>query len=138
MGAIKVKGNIPQYAKPGDAGADLIASEAHTIMPGSRVLVPTGTWLELPENYVGLIHPRSGLAANHGVTIINTPGTIDSGYRGEIKVALINHGNRPFEVEAGSRIAQLVIQEFVSAQFVPADDLSESDRGDNGFGSTGI
>jgi dUTP pyrophosphatase len=134
---VKVKGNIPKYAKPGDAGADLVASHSAVVNPGQTLGVGTGTYIELPDGYVGLIHPRSGLAANHGVTVLNAPGTIDSGFRGEIKVLLHNTSGRPLVVENGMRIAQLVIQEFVTAQFVHVDELSSTERGDGGFGSTG-
>lgn len=134
---IKVKGNIPQYGRQGDAGADLISTEASLIRPGARAVVPTGTWIEIPEGYVGLVHPRSGMAMKHGLTVTNAPGTIDAGFRGEIKVLLINHGTKAVEIESGQRIAQLVIQEFVSATFVQVDELSETARGEKGFGSTG-
>lgn len=134
---IKVKGNIPVYGKPGDAGADVISSEDLVLGAGQTRLVPTGTYIEIPEGYVGLIHPRSGLAANHGITVLNAPGTIDSGFRGEIKVILHNTSGRSVQIGKGMRIAQLVIQEFVTAQFVQVDELSDSERGDGGFGSTG-
>ena len=136
---IKVMGEVPSYARQGDAGADLRATEDMTIYPGERKLVPTGVYMALPEGYVGLIHPRSGLAFNYGITVLNTPGTIDSGYRGEIKVLLINlgHFDRPFEIKAGDRIAQLVIQKYETAQFHLVDSLDETDRGEGGFGSTG-
>ena len=134
---IKVKGNIPQYGRQGDAGADLISTEALLIRPGARAVAPTGTWIEIPEGYVGLVHPRSGMAMKHGLTVTNAPGTIDAGFRGEIKVLLINHGTKAVEIESGQRIAQLVIQEFVSATFVQVDELSETARGEKGFGSTG-
>jgi len=134
---VKVKGNIPTYARPGDAGADLISEQFIVLNPGQTSAVATGTFIEIPEGYVGLIHPRSGLAANHGITVLNAPGTIDSGFRGEIKVLLHNTGARPVIINKEMRIAQLVIQEFVSAQFVQADELSETQRGDAGFGSTG-
>ncbi len=134
---IKIKGNIPVYGKPGDAGADVISTRDVVIGSGQTVLVPTGTWIEIPEGYVGLIHPRSGLAANHGITVLNAPGTIDSGFRGEIQVILHNTSGRSVEITAGMRIAQLVIQEFVTANFVQTEELSDSERGDGGFGSTG-
>jgi dUTP pyrophosphatase len=134
---VKVKGNIPTYARPGDAGADLISEQFIVLNPGQTSAVATGTFIEIPEGYVGLIHPRSGLAANHGITVLNAPGTIDSGFRGEIKVLLHNTGARPVIINKEMRIAQLVIQEFVSAQFVQVDELSETQRGDAGFGSTG-
>lgn len=134
---INVKGNIPTYAKPGDAGADLVSSKDVTVGPGQTVLVPTGTWLEIPDGYVGLIHPRSGLAANHGITVLNSPGTIDSGYRGEIAVILHNTSGHAVPLSAGTRIAQLVVQQFETADFVQVEELSDSERGAGGFGSTG-
>jgi dUTP pyrophosphatase len=129
---------LPVYAKLGDAGADLCAAEDMTLWPGNNKLVRTGVSIALPENLVGLVHPRSGLALKHGITVLNTPGTIDSGYRGEIGVILRNTGNATFEVKRGDRIAQLVIQEYVRGNFTVVDSLPESERGDGGFGSTGI
>ncbi len=134
---IKVKGNIPVYGNPGDAGADLISTEKLTLRPGTRGVAPTGTWLEIPKGYVGLIHPRSGLAFKHGLTVTNAPGTIDSGYRGEVKVLLINHGQHTLTIEPGDRIAQLVIQKFETAEFEVVSDFTETKRGEAGFGSTG-
>ena len=129
---------IPAYASEGDAGADLTAVTAVTLAPGERALVPTGVALALPPGTVGLVHPRSGLAARHGVTVVNAPGTIDSGYRGEILVNLVNlDAHEAFSIEVGDRIAQLVVQEFVHADFVEADSLPDSVRGDTGHGSTG-
>lgn len=127
----------PIYAKPGDAGADLRSKVALTIPAGERALVPTGVSIALPNGYVGLVHPRSGLAAKHGITVLNTPGTIDAGYRGEIVVILFNSSNIDFPVAVGDRIAQLVIQQFERAKFVPVEKLPESDRGESGFGSSG-
>jgi dUTP pyrophosphatase len=128
----------PAYAHPGDAGADLCAREGVTLAPGERALVPTGIALALPEGYVALVHPRSGLAHKRGLSIVNAPGTVDAGYRGEIKVSLINlDPTEPITLERGDRIAQLVIQEFVSAQFVEVDELPDSVRGAGGHGSTG-
>lgn len=127
----------PEYQHRGDAGADLFSIENVDIFPGQWKLVRTGISLAIPEGYVGLIHPRSGLAVKYGVTVLNTPGTIDSGYRGEIKVNLINHGSDVFAVSRGDRIAQLVIQEVVRAAFGLASELSISDRGTDGHGSTG-
>jgi dUTP pyrophosphatase len=135
---IKVVGNIPQYGRAGDAGADLIANEDIRIPAYGRALVATGTSVAIPDGYVGLIHPRSGLAAKEGVTVLNTPGTIDSGYRGEIKVILYNSTDRGYWVKTGDRIAQLVIQEFVTAQFEEVEKLDTTERGGMGFGSTGI
>lgn len=129
---------VPEYAMPGDAGADLRARVAVDLAPFQRALVPTGVALALPNGYVGLVHPRSGLAVKMGVTVLNAPGTIDAGYRGEIKVPLINLD--PLEsvhFEPGERIAQLIIQRYVQARFVPAERLPGSVRSDAGFGSTG-
>jgi len=134
---VKVKGNIPKYAKHGDAGADLIADRDAILYPLETIPVPTGTYIEIPDGYVGLIHPRSGLAAKYGITVLNAPGTIDSGYRGEIVVLMQNTTEIPLSIAKGERIAQLVIQEFVTADFEAVDELSDSDRGDGGFGSTG-
>ncbi|MGO3648973.1 dUTP diphosphatase [Agrococcus casei] len=129
--------NTPEYAHPGDAGADLRASEAITLEPGDRALVATGIRIALPDGFVGLVHPRSGLAAKHGVTVLNTPGTIDAGYRGEVKVILANLGRESFSVEPGDRIAQLVVQRVERAEFIRVEQLPGSDRGEGGFGSTG-
>ena len=129
----------PKYAHEGDAGADLVCIEDVTLAPGERSLVATGVAIGLPAGYVGLVHPRSGLATKHGIGIVNTPGTIDSGYRGELKVCLINlDPAEPVTLPAGSRIAQLVIQEVTTAQFVQVQELDETERSDKGFGSTGI
>lgn len=129
----------PAYAQPGDAGADLRSRVDLTLQPGERALVPTGVAIALPEGYVGLVHPRSGLAAKHGITIVNAPGTVDSGYRGEIMVCLLNTDNsQAFEIQRGDRIAQLVIQRFESATFNVVESLSETERGTAGFGSTGV
>ena len=129
---------LPSYAHPGDAGADLVTTVDVTLKPGERMMVPTGIAIALPDGYVALVHPRSGLAARHGLSIVNTPGTIDAGYRGEIKVLLINHDPvEPIVLRRGDRIAQLVVQRFERAAFVPVDDLPESVRGAGGYGSTG-
>lgn len=129
---------LPSYAHPGDAGADLVTTVDVTLTPGERALVPTGIALALPLGYVALVHPRSGLAARHGLSIVNTPGTVDAGYRGEIKVLLVNLDPRtPIELRRGDRIAQLVIQRVEQAQFVEVDRLPDSVRGDGGYGSTG-
>lgn len=128
----------PVYAHPGDAGADLVAAEAVRLEPGERALVGTGVRIALPEGYAAFVVPRSGLAAKHGITIVNAPGTIDAGYRGEIKVALLNTDARePYEVAAGDRIAQLILMPVPQARFIPVDELPESVRGGGGFGSTG-
>lgn len=129
---------LPAYAHPGDAGADLYAAEDAEIGPGERRLVRTGLALELPEGYVGLVHPRSGLAAKHGVTVLNAPGTVDAGYRGEILINLVNHD--PLNVAKiirGDRIAQLVVQRVERAHFHGVEKLSDSARGTGGHGSTG-
>ncbi len=129
---------LPSYAHPGDAGADLLTTVAVTLAPGERALVPTGVAIALPEGFVALVHPRSGLAARHGLSIVNTPGTVDAGYRGEIKVLLINHDLvEPIELSRGDRIAQLVIQRVERATFTEVRQLPASVRGDGGYGSTG-
>jgi dUTP pyrophosphatase len=129
---------LPAYAHPGDAGADLRTTVDVSLAPGERALVPTGVAIALPEGYVALVHPRSGLAARHGLSIVNTPGTIDAGYRGEIKVMLINHDRTlPIELRRGDRIAQLVIQRFERARFIEVGELPDSVRGNGGYGSTG-
>jgi dUTP pyrophosphatase len=129
---------VPSYAHPGDAGADLHAAVDVELAPGERALVPTGLSIALPDGYVALVHPRSGLAARHGLSIVNAPGTVDAGYRGEIKVLLINHDPvEPVVLRRGDRIAQLVIQRFERARFVEVGVLPESVRGAGGYGSTG-
>lgn len=128
----------PSYATLGDAGADLRARRETVLEPGQRALVDTGVALAIPHGYVGLVHPRSGLAAKHGLTVVNAPGTVDSGYRGELKVCLLNTDAREsYTVRRGERIAQLVIQPVVTARFVPSDELDDSERGERGFGSSG-
>lgn len=130
---------LPEYAHPGkDAGLDLVSSESTSIAPGERKMVSTGIALDIPEGWVGLIHPRSGLAIKKGLTVLNTPGTIDSGYQGEIKVILINLGGDHVIVHKGERIAQMVFQQFGYAMLNPVGSfVSQSDRGAGGFGSTG-
>jgi dUTP pyrophosphatase len=129
---------LPSYAHPGDAGADLMTTVDVTLAPGERALVPTGIAIALPEGYVALVHPRSGLAARHGLSIVNTPGTVDAGYRGEISVLLVNHDpTQPVELRRGDRIAQLVFQRVERAVFTEVDALPESMRGAGGYGSTG-
>lgn len=129
---------VPTYAHPGDAGADLMAARDIELPPGARALVPTGVAIALPAGYVGLVHPRSGLAAKHGVTIVNTPGTIDAGYRGEILINLINHDREAtVKISRGDRIAQLVVQRVERAHFHVVDELGDSRRGVGGHGSTG-
>ena len=129
---------LPSYAHPGDAGADLFAREDVTLKPGERRLVPTGIALALPDGYVALVHPRSGLAHRSGLSIVNAPGTIDAGYRGEVQVCLVNlDPSTPIEIARGDRIAQLVIQRFEQAEFIEAAELDDSIRGAGGYGSTG-
>ena len=130
---------IPTYAKPGDAGADLYSISELVLAPGERALVKTGIAIALPNGYVGLVHPRSGLGLKNGISVVNTPGTIDSGYRGEIGVVLINHDlHESFQVKKGDRIAQLVIQKVENAQFKVVNQLPESERAAGGYGSTGV
>ena len=129
----------PAYAKPGDAGADLRSRIDFELEPGERALVPTGVAIALPEGYVGLVHPRSGLATKNGFTIVNAPGTVDSGYRGELMVTLLNTDKtKSFHVQRGDRIAQLVIQKYEHATFTVVDELEQTERGSSGFGSSGI
>lgn len=129
---------LPSYAKAGDAGADLATRIDFTIQPGERILVPTGISIALPNGYVALVHPRSGLAIKHGISMVNTPGTVDAGYRGELQVILINHDlTQPVSFKKGDRIAQLVIQKVERAQFVEVENLPGSERSADGFGSTG-
>jgi dUTP pyrophosphatase len=129
---------LPSYAHPGDAGADLATAEDVELGPGERALVPTGIAIALPDGYAAFVHPRSGLAAKHGVTLVNAPGTVDAGYRGEIKVTLLNTDrDRPVSFRRGDRIAQLVIQRVERAVFHEVTMLPDSNRGDGGFGSTG-
>jgi dUTP pyrophosphatase len=128
----------PKYMNTGDAGADLSCIESFYLEPGEYRLIRTGIAIALPDGYAAFVHPRSGLAATAGISIVNAPGTIDSGYRGEIKVILINHGDDLHHFVAGQRIAQLVIQRYESVEFCPVDDLESGDRGDSGFGSTGV
>jgi dUTP pyrophosphatase len=128
----------PAYAHPGDAGADLRCREAFTLAPGERRLVGTGLAIALPEGYAAFVHPRSGLAARFGVTVLNAPGTVDAGYRGEIQVCLLNtDAQHPVAFAAGDRIAQLVVQQVTRVRFVAAEELPDSVRGFGGHGSTG-
>lgn len=129
---------LPRFAHDGDAGADLTASESVSIPPGGRALVATGFSLAIPHGHAGLVLPRSGLAIRSGVTVINAPGLIDSGYRGEVMVALINHSDEDFAISPGDRIAQLVIISVERPEYVSVDDLDETTRGEAGFGSTGV
>ena len=128
---------LPSYARPGDAGLDLHAAAAVTLAPGARTLVPTGFAIAIPPGFAGFVLPRSGLALRHGITVLNAPGLIDAGYRGEIQVLLINHGAEPVTLERGERIAQLVIQPVAQARLVESERLPDSSRGEGRFGSTG-
>ena len=136
--AVGGPGQLPAYAHPGDAGADLRAARDVLLLPGERSLVGTGVSVAIPAGYVGLVTPRSGLAARHGLSIVNAPGVVDSGYRGEIKVCLINvDPETPITLKAGDRIAQLVVIPFVTASFTAVDALDDTPRGTGGYGSTG-
>ena len=129
---------LPLYALPGDAGADIVTAEDVVLGPGERAVLPTGIAVAVPEGFAAFVHPRSGLAARAGLSIVNTPGTIDSGYRGEVKVIVINHDpRRPLQLVRGERIAQLVVQRVERAVFVEAGELPASERGSGGHGSTG-
>ena len=129
---------LPTYAHPGDAGADLVTTIDVSLAPGERVLVPTGIAVALPDGLAAFVHPRSGLALRHGLSIVNTPGTIDAGYRGEIKVLLVNHDPREtVELTRGDRVAQLVVQRVERVSFAEAESLPDSVRGAGGYGSTG-
>lgn len=133
-----IASHVPAYAHPGDAGADLVSTEAVRLEPGQRALVATGVRIALPDGYVAFVVPRSGLAAKHGITIVNAPGTVDAGYRGEIKVSLLNtDASEAYEIAPGDRIAQIVIMPIPRVTFLPVDELPESTRGEGGFGSTG-
>jgi len=128
---------LPSYARPGDAGMDVCACEAATLQPGERKLIRTGLVMELPRGTEAQMRPRSGLALKHGVTLLNTPGTIDEGYRGEVGVILVNLGREPFEVLSGMRIAQMVIAPVLRADVAEVAEVSDTARGTGGFGSTG-
>jgi dUTP pyrophosphatase len=128
---------VPAYAHPGDAGADMHAAESVVLEPGARALLGTGVAIALPDGYAAFVHPRSGLAHKHGITIVNAPGTVDAGYRGEIKVNLLNTGSEPHRIEVGDRIAQLVVQRVERVRFIEVERLPGSDRGESGHGSTG-
>lgn len=130
---------LPRYAHTGDAGCDLYSREEVVIKPGERVLVGTGIAISLPKGHAAFIQPRSGLAAKHGITIVNTPGLIDCQYRGEIKIILLNTDSKEsFIVKRGDKIAQMVVQKVEEAQFIEVDELDETQRGAGGFGSTGV
>lgn len=130
---------LPQYATSDSAGLDLVAAvtEETVIQPGKRFLIPTGLYVAIPPGYEGQVRPRSGLALNHGIGMVNSPGTIDADYRGEVKVIIINHGEESFTIQRGDRIAQLVIVPIARAEMVQADFLPETNRNDGGFGHTG-
>lgn len=130
---------LPEYATPLSAGLDLRANleEAIVLEPQAKALIPTGLFIELPDGYEAQIRPRSGLAFKHGITVLNSPGTVDADYRGEIKVLLINHGNEPFTIANGERIAQMVVAAYQQISWMPSDVLSETERGAGGYGSTG-
>jgi dUTP pyrophosphatase len=131
-------GQVPEYSHPGDAGADLHAAEAVELAPGARATVGTGVSIALPDGFVGFVVPRSGLAAKHGITIVNSPGTVDAGYRGEIRVTLLNTDTSvAYSIAIGDRIAQLIVQPVTRARFIPVERLPGSERGESGFGSTG-
>ena len=130
---------LPKYGKPGDAGADLASRIDFTLPAGERALIPTGISVALPPGYVALVHPRSGLAIKNGISMVNTPGTVDASYRGELQIILINHDkSEDFVIKKGDRIAQLVIQKVEQAEFIEVDALPGTDRGAGGFGSTGV
>ncbi len=129
---------LPAYARLDDAGLDLYAAEPVTLAPGARALVPTGIALAIPPGFAGFVLPRSGLALRHGVTLLNTPGLVDAGYRGEVKVLLVNHGDAPVSLSRGDRVAQLVVQRVERVALAPVAELPESARGAGGFGSTGV
>lgn len=129
---------LPVYSHPGDAGADLKSTDAVTLAPGERAVIGTGVSIALPDGYVAFVVPRSGLAAKHGITVVNAPGTVDAGYRGEIKVTLLNTDqSNAYTIAPGDRIAQMIVQPVSRARFVPVETLPGSLRGDGGFGSTG-
>ncbi len=128
---------MPQAARSGDVAYDLYSSVDYELKPRERYAVPTGIALEIPEGYEGQVRPRSGLALKEGVTVLNTPGTIDSGYRGEVKTIMINLGEKPFKITKGMRISQLAIRPVPEVELIEADVLSDTERGEGGFGSTG-
>jgi dUTP pyrophosphatase len=129
---------LPAYAHPGDAGADLCAAEDVVLPPGGRATVGTGLAVAVPDGHAAFVHPRSGLAARHGITVVNAPGTVDAGYRGEVRVVLLNTDrHQPFTVHRGDRIAQLVVQPVTTVRFVDVEELPPTPRGEGGFGSTG-
>ena len=129
---------LPRYEHPGDSGADLYSTGGYVLDPFGRIAVPTGLAAEVPAGFELQVRPKSGLALGDGVTVLNSPGTVDSGYRGEIKVILVNLGSRPYRVAAGQKVAQLVLAPVIRAEFAEVGELSPSERGSGGFGSTGI
>ena len=129
---------IPKAAKVGDVAFDLYSVIDYDIKPGERYAVPTGIAVEIPIGYEGEVRPRSGLALKEGLTVLNTPGTIDRGYRGEVKTIMINHSDKPFQITKGMRISQLAIRPVPEVTFIEVDELSDTDRGEGGFGSTGV
>lgn len=138
MDVLIIAPDVPAYAHPGDAGADLVSTEALRLEPGQRALVGTGVRIALPDGYVAFVVPRSGLATRHGITIVNSPGTVDAGYRGELKVTLLNtDADEAYDIGVGDRIAQLIVMPVSRANFIPVQHLPDSVRGDGGFGSTG-
>ncbi len=132
--------HLPSYATEGSAGVDLMANidSVLTLKPGNRALIPTGLYISLPKGYEAQVRPRSGLALKYGITVLNTPGTIDSDYTGEIGVILINLGSEPFIIHRGDKVAQMVINKFESAEFIQVEELEKTERGEGGFGHTGI
>ena len=135
---VLITGSVPSYAHPGDAGADLVSAESLVLDPGQRSTVGTGVSIALPDGFVAFVVPRSGLAAKHGITVVNSPGTVDAGYRGEIRVTLLNtDSEQAYAVAVGDRIAQLIVMPVTRATFVPVEKLPGSHRGEGGFGSTG-
>jgi len=129
---------LPRYEHDDDSGMDLFAIASQTIHPGETALISTGIAIELPPNTEAQVRPRSGLALKHSITVLNTPGTVDAGYRGELRVILINHGKQSFEIVQGMRIAQMVIMPVIRAELEEVESLSDSKRGEGGFGSTGV
>ncbi len=138
MDVLIIAPDAPAYAHPGDAGADLVAAEAIRLEPGQRAMVGTGVRIALPEGHLAFVVPRSGLAAKHGITVVNSPGTVDAGYRGEIKVILLNTDrDSAHDIAVGDRIAQLIVMPVPRVRFLPVEELPDSARGEGGFGSTG-
>jgi len=135
---LQPEAKVPAYAHHGDAGVDLYSTIDHTLQPGARVLVPTGLKMSIPEGYEGQVRPKSGLALKHGISVLNTPGTVDAPYRGEVGVILINLDTKtPYEIKKGEKVAQMVLAEVKRAQFVEKAELTATTRGEGGFGSTG-